>query len=85
MSTIFDKEMMKALEADGEYLRQMTGEDHGPFFFIDCEACGGAGLVSKRVTVYEAGCAVPHDDTEERECKECDGFGTILTQGGEPI
>jgi len=28
-----DDEMMKALEADGEYLRQMTGEDHGPYFF----------------------------------------------------
>ncbi len=24
-------EMRKALEADGEKLRQMTGEDHGPF------------------------------------------------------
>ncbi|MFZ5713077.1 MAG: hypothetical protein ACOY3N_09575 [Bradyrhizobium sp.] len=23
--------MMKALEADGEKLRQLTGEDHGPF------------------------------------------------------
>jgi hypothetical protein len=27
----FDDDMMKALEADGEKLRQMTGEDHGPF------------------------------------------------------
>ena len=26
-----DKEMQKALEADGEKLRAMTGEDHGPF------------------------------------------------------
>lgn len=26
-----DKEMMKALEADGEKLRQLTGEDHGPW------------------------------------------------------
>lgn len=25
------REMMKALEADGEKLRQLTGEDHGPF------------------------------------------------------
>lgn len=31
----FDKEMMAALEADGEYLRQMTGEDHGPFGTVD--------------------------------------------------
>lgn len=28
----FDAEMQKALEADGENLRQMTGEDHGPYF-----------------------------------------------------
>jgi len=28
---MFTKEMQKALEADGEKLRQLTGEDHGPF------------------------------------------------------
>jgi hypothetical protein len=27
--------MLKALEADGEKLRQLTGEDHGPF----CPRC----------------------------------------------
>lgn len=27
--------MQEALEADGEKLRQMTGEDHGPFPFPD--------------------------------------------------
>jgi len=27
-----DKEMMRALEADGEKLRALTGEDHGPHF-----------------------------------------------------
>lgn len=26
-----DREMQKALEADGEKLRQLTGEDHGPW------------------------------------------------------
>jgi len=26
-----DEEMRKALEADGEKLRQLTGKDHGPF------------------------------------------------------
>jgi hypothetical protein len=31
MTTDFDSEMMAALEADGEKLRAMTGEDHGPF------------------------------------------------------
>lgn len=29
------KEMQKALEADGEKLRQLTGEDHGPEFYYD--------------------------------------------------
>ena len=29
---MFTKEMQKALEADGEKLRQLTGEDHGPIF-----------------------------------------------------
>ncbi|WP_065330349.1 hypothetical protein [Tritonibacter mobilis] len=36
--TEFDREMMAALEADGEYLRQMTGQDHGPYF-IDAPGC----------------------------------------------
>lgn len=47
--TGFDKEMQKALEADGEKLREMTGEDHGPWFFDDpgedCGNCGGEGYV----------------------------------------
>lgn len=35
---MFTKEMMKALEQDGEKLRQLTGEDHGPVFLSDgCE------------------------------------------------
>lgn len=29
---MFDKGMQKALEADGEKLRQLTGQDHGPYF-----------------------------------------------------
>ena len=31
----WNDEMMRALEADGEKLRQMTGEDHGPVFLAD--------------------------------------------------
>lgn len=30
-------EMMRALEVDGEKLRQLTGEDHGPFLWCPCE------------------------------------------------
>jgi hypothetical protein len=29
-------EMRKALEADGEKLRQLTGEDHGPWTIAQC-------------------------------------------------
>ena len=38
-----NKEMMRALEADGEKLRQLTGEDHGPWDPDDlwrCDVCG---------------------------------------------
>lgn len=34
----FDREMMSALELDGEKLRQLTGEDHGPQFIVDALA-----------------------------------------------
>lgn len=79
MSTIFDNEMMKALEADGEYLRQMTGEDHGPVFLLTCEACAGEGLFHKKATFREAGCGFQRDDTYEVKCEVCDGFGTVLS------
>ena len=79
MSTVFDDEMMKALELDGEYLRQMTGEEHGPIFLVSCEACGGEGIFSKRVDVYEPGCAISHDDVEELKCSACDGYGTVVS------
>jgi hypothetical protein len=48
----FNKEMQRALEADGEKLRQLTGEDHGPSFDDyhddyedECPNCGGEGIV----------------------------------------
>jgi hypothetical protein len=34
----FDKEMQRALEADGEKLRQLTGVDHGPHFVNETAA-----------------------------------------------
>lgn len=78
----FDEEMMRALEADGEKLRQMTGEDHGPIWLETCPKCDGLGVTLQRVTVYEAGCGFPHDDTDERKCEECDGLGTLVVNGG---
>lgn len=38
-----DKEMQRALAADGEKLRQLTGQDHGPQFWDTCPVCGGFG------------------------------------------
>ncbi len=73
-----DKEMMKALEADGEKLRQLTGEDHGPQALAQCPECGGEGYFLKRITVYEHGCGFPHDDTDEIKCEACDGTGVIV-------
>ena len=37
------EEMKKALEADGEKLRQLTGEDHGPWEVVGwpCPSCNG--------------------------------------------
>jgi hypothetical protein len=37
---MFDKQMTDALKADGEKLRALTGEDHGPEF---PDACGYHG------------------------------------------
>ena len=40
--------MMKALEADGAKLAQLTDEDHGPWEWPrgrdDCAICGGSGV-----------------------------------------
>jgi len=80
-----DKEMMAALEADGEKLRQLTGEDHGPWDLpepplelVECTACDGEGHTVHRISVYEHGCGFPHDDSEERPCDKCGGLGWYL-------
>lgn len=72
------KEMQQALEADGEKLRQLTGGDHGPLQLFTCEVCDGRGYIVHRVTVYEHGCGFPHDDSEERQCPECSGYGEFI-------
>lgn len=54
-----DKEMMKALEADGEKLRQMTGEEHGPF----CPRCLVNPLGPKPIFL--------DTKTEEHICGNC--------------
>jgi hypothetical protein len=77
--SIFDKEMQKALEADGEKLRQMTGEDHGPYFFnfeeedAECWDCGGEGVVYD--CFEEWACVDPESGCDEcmRRCDVCHG------------
>lgn len=57
-----NREMIRALKADGEKLRQLTGEDHGPFEIPDapCLECDGSGWL---------------DDEQTKICCECDGTG----------
>jgi hypothetical protein len=74
----FDKEMQKALEADGDKLRQLTGEDHGPTFGDyhddfeeECPNCGGEGVIY--CCEDEIGCVDPESgcDLCERRCDWC--------------
>ena len=80
----FDREMQRALEADGEKLRQLTGEDHGPWFIDDeypgqapCPNCfESSGYVSRTIsaTWYEPA----WEDTDySRPCPVCNGTGTV--------
>jgi hypothetical protein len=88
------KEMMAALEADGEKLRQLTGEDHGPYFdeppevWLDCPECGGEGEILETIHVYEAGCGFSHPDVYGKECLRCRGTRGMICEaipnGSEP-
>lgn len=42
-----DEELMRALEADGEKLRAMTGEDHGPVFVADAAHTPGPWFIDR--------------------------------------
>jgi hypothetical protein len=63
----------------------IKGPDHAPdqnptalreaTMFVNCDHCDGSGIIARRVSVYEHGCGVPHDDTDEQPCPECDGTG----------
>jgi DnaJ-class molecular chaperone len=80
------KEMMAALEADGEKLRQLTDEDHGPYFdeppevWEDCPACCGEGGYEKHIFVYERGCGFGHDDSMWVTCEKCNGIGGFICE-----
>lgn len=53
--------------------------------FTTCPYCGGEGIEVFRVTVYEHGCGFPHDDSDERPCRECNGSGWVNEYGAEPL
>jgi hypothetical protein len=82
MSTDFDLEMQRALEADGEKLRQLTGEDHGPYFFDDvtvyapCPACfeSGGYRGSWHTSWDDPGSFYPNPSDP---CPECNGTGQV--------
>lgn len=69
-----NREMMNALEADGEKLRQLTGENHGPEFLdplAPCPKCGGDGGFE------EAGSG------KWSVCTFCDGTGSVESEAAE--
>jgi hypothetical protein len=77
---MFTREMMKALEEDGEKLRQLTGEDHGPVFlpdgelrWVNCEACGGSGEIIHRNPLADSHYQEP--DEYAAICPACEGTG----------
>lgn len=49
------------------------------FIFAICPNCDGSGVEAFRATVYEHGCAFPHDDSDERPCPTCCGEGVLET------
>lgn len=49
-----------------------------PLQIFTCAACDGKGYTVHRVAVYEHGCGFPHDDSEERPCPECSGYGEFI-------
>lgn len=81
-----NREMQRALEADGEKLRQLTGEDHGPWEIVTCEACDGRGFNVVGVWVHEPGCGYGHDSTDEIRCDKCLGIGYFVQEAeGRPL
>ncbi len=76
-----DREMERALELDGEKLRQLTGEDHGPYFVADetafapCPYCfESSGYVWEHGTDWESG---PWSHQTNIPCSECHGSGLV--------
>lgn len=85
MRSMWDKEMQRALEDDGEKLRQLTGEDHGPVFFDEepypglapCPHCfESSGYAARLVpaTWYDPAYA---EADPLHPCPYCNGTGDV--------
>lgn len=82
MTAYFADEMWEALEADGEKLRQLTGEDHGPWSIYPgqapCPACfESSGYVWEHGNDWNSG---PWSHQTNIPCKHCNGTGTVDSQ-----
>ena len=80
----FDREMQRALELDGEKLRQLTGEDHGPYFLADeypgqapCPACFESSGHPARIVPASWTDPSYAEPDYGRTCEECNGTGTV--------
>lgn len=69
----WDREMERALAADGEKLRQLTGEDHGPSSLVTCPCCDGLGEWDEGPLPASSGATEP--DYRQVICPECEGTG----------
>lgn len=73
----FDHEMQRALELDGEKLRQMTGDDHGPWYpgQAPCPYCfESSGYVWEHGNDWNSG---PWSNQTNIPCRHCNGTGTV--------
>lgn len=76
------REMQRGLGLDGEKLRQMTGEDHGPWSIEDeypgqapCPACfESSGYVWEHGNDWNSG---PWSHQTNIPCRHCNGTGTV--------
>lgn len=83
-----DWNYLDALEADGEKLRQLTGEDHGPWsfepetFMVPCPVCfESSGYVWEHGNDWESG---PWSNQTNIPCRHCEGAGCVPGDDPEP-
>lgn len=73
-------DMDKALELDGEKLRALTGQDHGPFKTAQaiCERCDGQGWYPIREDNGEG-------DPDIEDCPDCNASGMLPVGVFDPV